>query len=341
LEKQEFNTDEGDAIVRFLNDICVGRVVAVVSRGDVSGISSQAKKAIANIGGHVIEFVQDEASYVLLGRKGSSPGIFCFSTFLSFSGSGLELSTLKGASSVEFRFPYVQKSLLQIFASSSCGNSSIISIDHQEYQGTTGLHVVTVYPSGIVVNSQNFTSLVEFANWVDGLANGTIVVAAIRSPLESLSTRVLNSLISIGSSLCSSINSNSSYSIIGMKGEEPGSVPEHLCSGNTAISEYWLPYNRAPTSFRSMDFFSRYLVQSAGYNVGDSYSIIGRKQKYQSGGVGMNLVVFDESNGAKLEENCYDTHGDWDQSTSLAALIEGLPAGRLVAIAGFHSNVVI
>jgi hypothetical protein len=74
LEKKEFNSDEGDEIVKFLSDICVGRIVAIVSRRDISNLSGHAKKAIANVGGHVIEFVHDNASYVLLGRKGSSPG---------------------------------------------------------------------------------------------------------------------------------------------------------------------------------------------------------------------------------------------------------------------------
>jgi hypothetical protein len=120
-----------------------------------------------------------------------------------------------------------------------------------------------------------------------------------------------------------------------MKGEE--SVPEHLCSGgHPAISEYWLPRNRAPSSFKSTDFFSRYLVQSAGYTVGNSYSIMGRKEKFSSGGRGMNVVVFDESNGGKLTESRYDTNESWDQSTELAKFIEELPAGRIVAVAGFH-----
>jgi hypothetical protein len=109
---------------------------------------------------------------------------------LIFSGSGFEMSTSKGASSIEFRFPYVQKSLLQIFASSNCGKSSLITIDHQEYQGKEGIHVVTLYPSGIVINSQNFTNQDKFATWVEGLPDGTIVVVAIATSVGNLSSNI-------------------------------------------------------------------------------------------------------------------------------------------------------
>ncbi len=74
-------------------------------------------------------------------------------------------------------------------------------------------------------------------------------------------------------------------------------------------------------------------VQSAGWDLGgfDLGHIFVDGEDVSPNGRGYNLAVIDADTGVVQEVATFDTHGDPEASAALAAFVEGLPSGQIVA----------
>jgi hypothetical protein len=82
-------------------------------------------------------------------------------------------------------------------------------------------------------------------------------------------------------------------------------------------------------------------ITSAGYKHGNSFSIsYNNKQVAFSGSNtrGLNVAVFDQTNGSLISANSYDTNGDGSASETFAKMVEPLCIGRIVVVAGNCCN---
>ncbi|MEG4120829.1 interleukin-like EMT inducer domain-containing protein [Microcoleus sp. N9_B4] len=330
------NIDAAQAFAQFIENVSVGSIVAIAVKDEASSnLTDAARRACQSLGSSLIHNLGYRDSFTLIGRKGAAPG------------SVPEILRSDGCAALSFRFPLSQETLKPfhtitvLSAGCAVGNSAQIAIDGipvnmpNGYQ--RGLNVVMLEPTGHVQRACNFDTYLntaqseKFAQLIEDASDGQLVIIAVMDEATGqLTERAKAACESIGSSLIRQLEYRGSWAIVGKKGAIPGIVSESMSNSATAICHDWIN----PTSEA---MFGSYLVaKSAGCNSGNMAAI------FENGTVvpieggyrrGLNVIIFNELNGALLSAQNYDTYASSEAADTFAQFIESLPLGRVVAIA--------
>ncbi len=170
-----------------------------------------------------------------------------------------------------------------------------------------------------------------FVQFVENLPEGRIVAIAVHDDASyNLSDQVKAACKSLGSLKIYSLRFRSSWAMIGQKGAKPTKAKEEL-SDYCAVS-CWRPFTFPSVSENGACI----AVKSSSGDDGTIAEIslngesIGIEGGYQRG---LNLVVFDPSNGNSIFSQSFDLFADPTAADTFAQRIEELPDGKMVAIA--------
>ncbi|MEQ8469082.1 interleukin-like EMT inducer domain-containing protein [Coleofasciculus sp. E1-EBD-02] len=171
----------------------------------------------------------------------------------------------------------------------------------------------------------------SFAQFVSTLPPGRIVAIAIKDDANfNLSDPGKGACKSLGSRLIDDLQFRSSWAIIGQTDAAPGTATEKL-SHEAAVT-----CSREITATKvSVPSFT-IAATSAGNNWGNMAQVtcngelIPLAEGYQRG---LNVVVFNPSNGRQLQSRSFDIYADPANADAFADWIETIPQGRVVAIA--------
>ncbi|MEQ9000062.1 MAG: interleukin-like EMT inducer domain-containing protein [Coleofasciculus sp. B1-GNL1-01] len=171
----------------------------------------------------------------------------------------------------------------------------------------------------------------SFAQFVSTLPPGRIVAIAIKDDANfNLSDPGKRACKSLGSRLIDHLQFRSSWAIIGQTGAAPGTATEKL-SHEAAVT-----CSREITATKVKVPSFVVAVTSAGNNWGNMAQVTCNGELVSfTGGYqrGLNVVVFDQSNGHHLHSRSFDFYADPANADAFADWIETIPQGRVVAIA--------
>lgn len=222
------------------------------------------------------------------------------------------------------------------------GNTAEIKINDIPVIGlgacSRGLNVAVVdETSGAVVLTKAYDTYAggaaadAFADLIEQTPIGRIVCVAVKDEAKTnLTERARRACRMIGSGLIENLAYRGSWAIIGQRGAAPGAVTEQLSNSSSVTAQAQITIR--PAGGNGLQISAR----SAGYVVGNSASIaIHGVEVPITGGYrrGLNVVVMDGVTAAVVEAHTYDTYGSVAAADEFAALVEGLPPGRMVAIA--------
>lgn len=177
-------------------------------------------------------------------------------------------------------------------------------------------------------NSGNSESFTQF---ISTLPPGRIVAIAVQDDASlNLSDPGKKACKSLGSRLIDDLQFRSSWAIIGQTGAASGTAIEQL-SHESAVS---CSREITATKVKSPSFVIA--ATSAGNNWGNMAQVTCNGELVSfSGGYqrGLNVVVFDQSNGRHLQSRSFDFYADPANADAFADWIETIPQGRVIAIA--------
>ena len=225
------------------------------------------------------------------------------------------------------------------------GNRFSMSKDREEiFNGRRrGINIAIIDEvSGKTLLIKNFDTYApgSYSNYlskeIEKLDPGALVMICSSGDVDdNLDTRAKRAIATLGSSSVFSINTDSSWALVGIKGINRRAVERFNTSKAVDISTQ---VKLQPCK----KFGLRITVQSAGTSHGNlaSISIDGEEIELPSGSssnIGLNVVVFDEYSGEVLHTRFFDTHSeaisDISPSDDFVDFIAELPKGRIVAIA--------
>ena len=197
--------------------------------------------------------------------------------------------------------------------------------------------------SGDIIKTKNFDAYnansisVNLAREIEGLHPGALVMmGSSGNAVNHFDSRAKRAIRTLGSYYSYSINSGSSWALVGMKGLAQGRAIEQL-DHNAAVhvsTQVKLQSNK--------QYGLRITVMSSGnYNgAAASFTIDGKEIEIvndDGSTIGLNVVVFDEKSGKVMETRVFNTHtevvSDYSPSDAFVDFIDALPTDRVVAIA--------
>ena len=197
--------------------------------------------------------------------------------------------------------------------------------------------------SGEMIRTENFDTYpsnspsVNLAKEIEDLHPGALVMmSASGNAVRYFDTRAKRAIRTLGSTYSYSINSLSSWALVGIKGLAQGRAIEYL-DHNAAV--------HLSTQIKlqeSRQYGLRIVAMSSGNNNGAdaSFTIDGKEiQIVNDDGskTGLNVVVLDEKSGKVMETRVFNTHtevvADYSPSDAFVDFINALPTDRVVAIA--------
>ena len=197
--------------------------------------------------------------------------------------------------------------------------------------------------SGEIINTTNFDTYSsnsqsqKLAQQIENLHPGALVMlSSSGNAANNFDTRARRAITTLGSAYSNSINSRSSWALVGMKGLAPGRAIEYY-SDNAAVhvsTQVKLQPNK--------QYGLRVTVMSSGNNnrADASITVDGRVVEITSEdgtNTGLNVVVLDEDSGKVLDKRVFNTYAeivsDYSPSNAFADFIDDMPTGRVVAIA--------
>ncbi|MGK7876398.1 MAG: interleukin-like EMT inducer domain-containing protein, partial [Xenococcaceae cyanobacterium] len=222
----------------------------------------------------------------------------------------------------------------------SYGNSALITLNDREIgfdNYSRGLNVAVFNESsGQNISCTTFDTYAEgnsdsFALFVENLPLSRIVAIAVKDEASrNLSERAKRACESLGSSLIHNLQYQGSWAMIGQKGAAPGTAEESLSNDSSATASRSIAVESVSAKSPTIS------ATSAGGNHGNmaqitmNGNIVSIEGGYQRG---LNVVIFDESNGNQLISQSFNLLGKASEAEAFAKLIEDLPVGRVVAIA--------
>ena len=329
------DASQADAMARFVAVIPTGCPVAVAVRGDgATNLNANARRALASVGAALAGNLQAGHSYSLMGRKGAAPG------------SVAEMWMTNGSCCASFRFPLASSTDLpfqQVWVYSAgytVGNNAFFVLNGRQVRMPygRGLNVVLLARDGTVQLAATYDTCGStaasdaFAAVIEQAPAGQIVaIAVLDEASNNLTARAKQACQSLGSSSIGQLGYRGSWALVGAKGRAAGTAAEGLCNNGPAFCSSWV-------STRVESSAGKWLgVRSAGFDTGNYAAItVNGTAAWRAGwqaSRGLNVAVFDEQNGNLLDLQTYDTCGSSAASDAFAAMIEGLPVGRVVAIA--------
>ena len=177
----------------------------------------------------------------------------------------------------------------------------------------------------------------RFASTIHNVITGSIVAIAVCDDAAArLSEEAKQACRMLGSCRVHSLRFRGAWALVGIKGAAPGLADEKLenphNAGDSVSVELTSTLPLRPADKKTIIISA----MSAGYYSGSdaNVSVDGQAVSIPGGyGRGLNVIVLDESNGKVLETRVYDTDGSESESEKFASFIDGLPYGRIVAIA--------
>ncbi|MFP5273899.1 interleukin-like EMT inducer domain-containing protein [Coleofasciculus sp.] len=221
------------------------------------------------------------------------------------------------------------------------GNSARITVNDEEFgfePYNRGLNVAVIHEvTGQKLGGATFDTFgdpscaIAFAEWVENLPVGRIVAIALKDEgTVYLDERAKNACAALGAYWVYYLQFRSSWAMIGQKGATPGTAVEALSDehGVTCSRSFTLPSIFTDTATIS--------ATSAGGEYGflahisRNGNIIPIQAGYQRG---LNLVVFEPATGKPVLSRSFDLFADASVADAFAQQIEGIPDGKIVAIA--------
>lgn len=239
------------------------------------------------------------------------------------------------------------KTILQFDVEShgiNVGNRFSISKDwHVVFGGRRqGMNMAVIDEvSGKVVLMENFGSsagLIMLSRTIENLHPGAFVVLGSSGNAASgLDERARRALSTLGSTYFNSINTLTSWALIGIKGLARGRAVESL-------SEHFAVNVSTQVKLQPRhEYGLRISVISGGKQGGGdiaNITIDGKEVKITSdekSNIGLNVVVINEKSGEVLDTKVFNTNSeafsDYSPSEAFEDFINALPIGRVVAIA--------
>ncbi|MEQ8972874.1 MAG: interleukin-like EMT inducer domain-containing protein [Coleofasciculus sp. C1-SOL-03] len=184
---------------------------------------------------------------------------------------------------------------------------------------------------GTTFDTFNSGNSESFAQFVSTLPPGRIVAIAIKDDASlNLSDPGKRACKSLGSRLIDHLQFRSSWAIIGQTGAASGTAVEQLsdesavtCSREITATKVQVPSFVVAAISAGNTWGNMAQVTCNGELV----SLTGGYQR------GLNVVVFDPSNGRQLQSRSFDIYADPANADAFADWIETIPQGRVVAIA--------
>jgi|GEM_PF-2628894 len=330
------SSQAADQFAQLVDDLPLGQFVAVAVQDEATWhLTDRARGALALLGAQFAEQLQYRNSYALFGQKGAIPGsaaeslsatspVLCESwvTPRPLGWQGFAVSTLCATSSQETR--------CATFVDG-------VPVTHMPMDAHGLALTVIDEVSGVMLQSSHFdpvhdaTASDALAGLIQSLPMGRVVViSAMPGALAPLGESALQACSLIGSAQVRNAQnlSGSCWCIIGRKGAAPGAAPECFGDCRTGLQYWFLP--GTPGRRR---YFADVQVRSAGHDVGNLASIAVNGSELGTWQRGMNVAVFDEATGVVLRTATFDTYASPQAVEQFSALLEGLPTGRIVAIA--------
>jgi hypothetical protein len=323
-----------DQFAQLVNGLPLGQFVAVAVKDDAAAnLTANAKQAFELLGSGFINQLQYNNSYVLFGQKGAP-----------FGSAAESLSTTMPVMCEAWLSPrpagWEGFAVSTVCASPQAGEVCSTYVDGVPVgalaKNTSGVLVTVIdEKTGVKLQSANFnpardaTASAALANLLLSIPTGRVVVVnATMGAASHLNSDALYACTLIGSAQIFNAKNDhhACWCIIGRKGCAPGSAPE--CFGRCMASlQYWFQPDATRRPYADVR------VSSAGMDVGNSASIAVNGHELANWGRGMNVAVFDQTTGNVLQTATYDTCASQEVAAQFAALVEGLPAGRIVAVA--------
>ena len=170
-----------------------------------------------------------------------------------------------------------------------------------------------------------------FTNFINSLAPGWIVAIAIQDEASNQLSEVAKKVCeSLGSNLISNLQFRNSWAMIGQTGADLGTAQEVLSTDGFVICERAI--DAKPNSQKGWEIS----VTSGNLETENITEIIqDGKPVVIDGGYqrGLNVAIFNQSNGSLIETKSFDLFADADQAEEFAELIEKIPSDVVVAIA--------
>ena len=293
ISKEDFSTyynaypsqnNDNMRLMNYIREIPFGAIVCVaVSYDGVSQLIRVAKNELMLLGSSLIsDNVKPFGSWALIGAKGTRPG------------QAIEVASSDSPAHVWARVHLKQyrQPIFEITAESAgtaSGNYARITVNGTEVNvpyvnDGSGLHVVVINSvTGLIIISSVFdtsatsketvpTPSEDFANLIEFLPSGTIVVIAVKNDgITHLSEDAKRACERIGSDLIRRVKPGESWAIIGRKGARNGSVPESYSDSTVSKSILILPTSSNETCRISMqslsiDGVNNTISVTTGYN---------------------------------------------------------------------------
>ena len=327
--------DASDQFASMIESLSPGSVVAVAIDGHQVNLSERAKRSFEILGSDLINRIQAGDAFAMIGQKGIGFGaaaealshsmpVLCETWILPQFPQGQGFSVSISSGSLAARSPLRERECNTLIDGVIVGalrpavNGILVTVI-DETQGTT-LQSVTFRPN----------ESMALATFLRALPMGRIVAISMANSVDALSDAALTACTLLGSSMIytAKLENSAFWSLIGRKGASPGSVPE--AHGQHAVAlQCWFPSPQA--DWRRV--YANIRVRSAGFEAGNFASITVNDREFARRQRGMNVVIIDEKTGNPLQTVGYDTYELSQAADNFAALLEGLPAGRIVAVA--------
>lgn len=182
----------------------------------------------------------------------------------------------------------------------------------------------------------NFDTYVEgnsaaFAQFIENIPTGRIVAIAVEDDASvNLSEQAKIACKSLGSIQVYCLRFRTAWAMIGQKGANPRTATEELSdySTVTCTRSFSLP---SP----SENGASIAVISGGGDYANLTQITLNEEIVTIAGGYqrGLNLAVFEPSNGTQIISQTFDLFTNPDQADTFAQIIADLPAGKIVAIA--------
>ena len=321
--------------IALIDSLPEGQFVAIAVKDEAAAqLNEEARVAFESLGSGLIRQLEYGNSYALFGQKNADPGsgaeslsgfmpVFCESWIFPRPRlwQGFSVSTLRATP-----------------ATGSVCASFVDGIAVGELTPGTRSILVTVIDeqSGISLQSETFDpehnheDSTKLSQLLYAVPVGRIVViSSIQGATSFLNPWALQACTQVGSAQIYKAHADlgGCWCIIGRKGAAPGSMPE--CSGRCCTAlQFWV----SPTASTRRASADIRLI-SAGQARGRRASINVNGHELAEWQRGMNVAVFDEQICTILQTATYDTSASEHEAALFAALLEGLPLRRIVAIA--------
>ncbi len=332
--------EQSEEFARMIEDLPVGRIVALAVQDDASGkLSARARLACQTLGSALISNLGSHHAWGMIGQKGAP--------------AGAVLEKLDETNQVQLEIthplasPEQRASRVRLYsAGSSVGNDVWIEVNGQRlvFEGFPpffgrGLNVAFFDAFSCQLRSQhNFDvrgdpyAAQMFIDLVNGLPEGAYVAVAVKgeAPFQkSIVEQMYQTFESLGSRLIREQRPFDSYVLFGRKQADPGSSAELLSSTRPVFCESWI----FPQEHRWQDICITTECAMPEWEMACRSFVDGVEVgALPTGTSGLLVTVIDEKTGIRLQSTAFDPEHHTDASTSLAQLIHSLPMGRVVAI---------